>query len=124
MSKLLYIVFSNVTEGKMFIKEVEENSNWSYQSLGGYHSNNVFESYSKEECEKYIEEAEENSKIYKVFWDKVKDYCWVEEFDCNSGTEQARIWACDNPRDISIIKEFNKRKEAEEYCRINNEEVI
>ena len=122
MNKLLYIVFYDNRAGKMFIREVKEDSDWSYQSLGGSFANNVFESYSKEECEKYIEEAEENSKTYKVFWDKINDYCWVEEFDCNSGTEQERMYECDNPNNMSVVKEFNTIEEAEEYCQMANDE--
>ena len=86
---MLYIVFENAGAGCMWIEEVLKNSDWTYQQLGGSHANNISESTSKEECEKYIEEAIKLSTKYAVFQTRDMNgeecYFW-SEMNCCSGT--------------------------------------
>jgi len=63
----LYIVFSNGPENKMWYNEVDTDSNWTYQEVGGCHATDVFESYNEQEAIDYIEEQEKASIEYAVF---------------------------------------------------------
>ena len=113
MSKLLYIVFQNVGAGRMWIEEVKEDSNWTYQQLGGNHASNVFESYSKEECENYIAEEIKTSTKFVVFSGRNSDgeNCyWIEKMDCCSGTYQEVGGSHSN-----WLKEYETEEEAQKH---------
>lgn len=116
MSKL-YIVFDNNASGSMWIESVEEYTDWTYQQLGGSHATNIFESESREECEKYIDECIAESGRYEIFY--TNDYYYYHYIDCTTGTYQ------DNGLDWSdMVAETKTEEEAQEYCnKYNTEEV-
>lgn len=112
MSKL-YIVFENAAAGAVWIEEVEEDSNWTYQQLGGCHANDVFESNYKEDCEKYINQAIEASTRFVVFTKKDsngKDCYWYEKVNCCSGTYEEI-----GGKHSNWIKEVDTEDDAKEY---------
>ena len=63
--KKLYVLFQNITEGRLFIEETEDDD-FTYQELGGSHATNIFESYDEEEVEKKYNEIIESETIYVV----------------------------------------------------------
>jgi len=117
MSKL-YIVFEDNGAGKMWIDEVDTDTNWSYQEVGGHHANNVFESTSREECESYVKLEIKDSTKFVIF--KTRDingeecYFW-SEMNCCSGTYQEIGGSYSD-----FITEFKTEEEAKKYVEINN----
>lgn len=112
MSKL-YIVFQDNGAGQMWTNEVDTDTSWTYQELGGCHANNVFESHSKEECDKYIDKEIEASTKFVIF--KTRDmngeecYFW-SEMNCCTGTFEEVGGSYSNP-----IDEFKTEEEARNY---------
>jgi hypothetical protein len=111
MNKKLYILFENRAAGETFIREVEENSNWTYQELGGAHATNIFESNSLEEVKSYLRELKEATTQYYVFWDNQYDEYYIRTISCNSGSIQ------DNKptHNSKVLRVFDTYEEAEAY---------
>ena len=63
--KKLYVLFQNITEGRLFIEETEDD-NFTYQELGGCHANNIFESEDENEVLRKYDEIIESETIYVV----------------------------------------------------------
>ena len=117
MNKVLYIVFSNRCAGEMWIAQVDYDSDWTYQKVGGAYSTNEFESFDIEECKSYIKECIKNSKKYLVLLDRYYDDMWIEEWDCCAGTFQK----IEIETGGSIQRRFDTKEEAEKYIeKLNN----
>lgn len=111
----LYIVFQDRAAGQMWTERVDTDTDWNYQEVGGCHANNVFESNSLEECEKYIESEIKASTQYAVFQKRDMNgypYYFYEEIDCTSGTYQEIGGSYS-----SHICNFDKEDEAKEYIK-------
>ena len=63
--KKLYVLFQNITEGRLFIEETEDDD-FTYQELGGCHANNIFESEDENEVLRKYDEIIESETIYVV----------------------------------------------------------
>ena len=63
--KKLYVLFQNITEGRLFIEETEDDD-FTYQELGGCHANNIFESEDENEVLRKYNEIIESETIYVV----------------------------------------------------------
>ena len=63
--KKLYVLFQNITEGRLFIEETEDDD-FTYQELGGCHANNIFESEDENEVLRKYNEIIESETMYVV----------------------------------------------------------
>ena len=61
----LYVLFQDITEGRLFIEETEDDD-FTYQELGGCHANNLFESEDENEVLRKYDEIIESETIYVV----------------------------------------------------------
>ena len=117
MKRKLYIVFSNRSAREMWIAQIDYDSDWTYQRVGGAYSTNEFESFDIKECKNFIKECRRASKEYLVLWDKYYDEVWIEKWDCCSGTFQK----IENETGGSIQRRFDTKEEAEKYIeKLNN----
>lgn len=115
LKDMLYIVFVNNAAGSMWIEEVDMDTDWTYQQVGGSHANDVFESRNLEECEKYIKSEVEATTRFAVFQGKDENgnpYYFYEKIDCTSGTYQEVGGDYSN-----FITDFIEEEDAKNYCR-------
>ena len=111
MKKMLYVLFVNKAAGESFITSVDTTKEWSYQEIGKTHFDNIFESYSREEVEKYLEEYS-SIKEYRVIIRKEDDYALVKSLDdCTSGSLQS---LCINYDAYDYGRPFSSKEEAEQ----------
>ena len=63
--KKLYVLFQNITEGRLFIEETEDDD-FTQQELGGCYANNIFESEDENEVLRKYDEIIESETTYVV----------------------------------------------------------
>ena len=63
--KKIYVLFQDTVGGRLFIEETEDDD-FTYQELGGYHANNIFESEDENEVLRKYDEIIESETIYVV----------------------------------------------------------
>ena len=61
----LYVLFQDISGGRLFIEETEDDD-FTYQELGGCHANNIFESEDENEVLRKYNEIIESETIYVV----------------------------------------------------------
>ena len=63
--KKLYVLFQDITGGRLFIEETEDDD-FTYQELGGCNANNIFESEDENEVLRKYDEIIESETMYIV----------------------------------------------------------
>ena len=61
----IYVLFQDTVGGRLFIEETEDDD-FTYQELGGYHANNIFESEDENEVLRKYDEIIESETMYVV----------------------------------------------------------
>ena len=88
--KKIYVLFQDIAGGRLFIEETEDDD-FTYQELGGYNANNIFESEDENEVLRKYDEIIESETIYVVARGCETDRIKIITLRPNEGTIQEAL---------------------------------
>ena len=111
----LFLVFSDNASGKVWYTEVEENGDWTYQSVGGAHGTCIAEFDKENEAIQYIEDERIATTKYVVFVSQDMYFWYAKMNNCDGETYQSIGGNYNN-----VSAEFDKEEDAINYCDKQN----